>query len=135
MDNSNFNEISLLSWGSGQTKEDLSYNHNNINFDENLLSETIQEYDDIIGNTKTESIINDEIGEYDDEIKKNNEIEKELNTDVEVITIDNFDKKDFIAEKENFKIDDNENFSLKFKTNDNDEKIKFTIKNEKSKFY
>jgi len=123
MENSNFNEISLLSWGSGQTKEELSYNHSNINFnDENLLSETIQEYDDIMGNTKTESIINDEIGEDDDEIKKSNEIEKELNTNVEVITVDNLDKKDFYAEKENLVIADNKNFTLKFKTNINEKK-------------
>jgi len=77
-----------------------------------------------MGNTKTESIINDEIGEDDDEIKKSNEIEKELNTNVEVITVDNLDKKDFYAEKENLVIADNKNFTLKFKTNINEKKIK-----------
>ena len=130
MDNSDFNELSLLSWDSGQTKEEFSHNHYNNFNDENLLLETNQEYDDIMGNTKTESTINDEIDEDVGEIKNNNEIEKELDTNIEIIIINNPEEKKNFTKKENLNINNNKNFILNNKEDNNEEKFKLTIKSK-----
>ncbi|ORX47891.1 hypothetical protein BCR36DRAFT_398347 [Piromyces finnis] len=88
--NPDFNEISLLSWGSGQTKDDISHNHiadTNLNFDDgNLLSETIQEFDEAMGNTKTESLIEDE---FDGDMKEIINVDNEINYNIEIIDINN----------------------------------------------
>jgi len=100
MDNSDINEISLLSWGSGntKTKDELSQNNytdDNIKFnDNNLLSETANEYDNAVGNTITRSISDSESdGENNDLLNLNKDIENELRNNVEIITINDEEKK------------------------------------------
>jgi len=141
MESSDFNDMSMLSWGSGQTKDDISQNHfNDTNFnynnDDNLLSETIQEFDDEMGNTNTESIISDEIEiekNMDEIINTDNEIENELNNNVEIISIEkNTNEKDNTINNNNVLTDENNYMNYDDNTNDAILKLKMNKLNKES---